>query len=112
EIADGQVYEFVCVFVEKADQIKKFAQRLKDSFIGDATVWCAYPKKSSKLYKSDITRDYGWQPLGDLGYEPVRQIAIDDDWSALRFRNVEYIKKFERDSKMALSEGGKKRLKK
>ncbi len=26
-----------------------------------------------------------------LGYEPVRQVALDDDWSALRFRRVEYI---------------------
>ena len=26
-------------------------------------------------------------------FEPVRQVAIDEDWSALRFRNVAHIKK-------------------
>lgn len=112
EIVGGQVYEFIFVFVEKADQINDFAQQIKDILIGDASVWFAYPKKSSKQYKSDITRDSGWQPLGDSGYEPVRQVSIDDDWSALRFRNVDYIKKFDRDPKMAISEGGKKRLRK
>lgn len=112
EIVGGQVYEFIFVFVEKADQINDFAQQIKDILIGDASVWFAYPKKSSKQYKSEITRDSGWQPLGDSGYEPVRQVSIDDDWSALRFRNVDYIKKFDRDPKMAISEGGKKRLRK
>jgi hypothetical protein len=28
-----------------------------------------------------------------LGFDTVRQVAIDDDWSALRFRRVEYIKR-------------------
>jgi hypothetical protein len=28
------------------------------------------------------------------GFDSVRQIAIDEDWSALRFRRVEYIKSY------------------
>jgi len=35
--------------------------------------------------------------LADDGYEPVRQVAIDEDWSALRFRKVEQIKKMTRN---------------
>jgi hypothetical protein len=30
----------------------------------DAVVWFAYPKRSSKKYKSGINRDNGWQILG------------------------------------------------
>ena len=26
------------------------------------------------------------------GFEPVRQVAVDEDWSALRFRRAEFIK--------------------
>jgi hypothetical protein len=44
------------------------------------------------------------------GYEPVRQIAIDDDWSALRFRKPEKIKKMVRD--FAVTDEGIKRTKK
>ena len=29
---------------------------------------------------------------GAAGFEPVRMVAIDEDWSALRFRRAEFIK--------------------
>jgi len=37
----------------------------------------------------------------------VRQVAIDEDWSALRFRRVEYVKKMTRDKKRAMTRAGK-----
>jgi hypothetical protein len=46
---------------------------------------------SSKRYKSEITRDKGWEVLRELGFDTVRSVAIDADWSALRFRRVEFI---------------------
>jgi hypothetical protein len=49
-------------------------------------VWVAYPKKASRRYGCEFDRDTGWQALGDAGFEPVRQVAIDEDWSALRCR--------------------------
>ena len=67
----------------------------------------AYPKGSSKNYTCDFNRDTGWQVLGNLGWEGVRMVAIDTDWSALRFRRVEYIKKMTRRKRMAMSKGGK-----
>jgi hypothetical protein len=77
---------------------------------GDAVVWFAYPKGSSKKYKSEITRDHGWQILGELGFEGVRAIAIDEDWSAIRFRRVEFIKVMKRGHKGMMSAPGKARL--
>jgi hypothetical protein len=46
--------------------------------------------------------------LGKLNFEGVMQVSIDEDWSALRFRHVDYIKTMKR--KKALSEKGKKRI--
>jgi len=54
-------------------------------------LWIAYPKKSSKKYKAIINRDSGWGELGLLDFEGVRQIASDEDRSALRFRKTKYI---------------------
>lgn len=68
--------------------------------------------KSSKTYKTDLSRDEGWQPLGALGYEGVRMIAIDDDWSAFRLRHVSNIKALTRRNKMVMSQEGKQRTKK
>ncbi len=78
---------------------------------GDSIVWIAYPKGTSKKYKCDFNRDTGWRVLGEAGFEPVRQVAIDEDWSALRFRRTKYIKSLTRSSNMALSSEGKRRTK-
>jgi hypothetical protein len=37
-------------------------------------------------------------------------VAIDEDWSALRFRRAEYIKTMTRDEKRAMSTPGKAKL--
>jgi hypothetical protein len=63
---------------------------------GDAIVWFAYPKGTSKRYTCDFNRDTGWDVLGRLGFEPVRQVALDEDWSALRFRRAEFIQSLRR----------------
>jgi len=103
-------YNFVLLFVKTLEELNKLAEISASSLNDDTYFWIAYPKKSSKKYKSDVNRDCGWEALGKMNFEPVTQIAIDEDWSALRFRKVEFIKKMIR--KDALSEEGKKRISK
>src|SRR5213593_3024925 len=45
-------------------------------------VWVVYPKGG----RADINRDSLWPILAELDMRPVSQVAIDDVWSALRFR--------------------------
>jgi len=59
---------------------------------GDAVLWFAYPKGTSKRYSCDFNRDSGWRVIRDAGFESVRLVAIDEDWSALRFRRLQYVK--------------------
>ena len=47
--------------------------------------WIAFPKKNSGTH-TDLTRDRGWEPVTEQGWLPVRQVSIDDHWTALRFR--------------------------
>ncbi len=51
----------------------------------DGVLWIAYPKKTSKLAR-DLSRDAVDERMRPTGWRPVTQVAIDDDWSALRFR--------------------------
>jgi hypothetical protein len=104
-----QKYEFALFFVKSCDEIIKYAELATNKLNEDALLWFAYPKKSSRKYKSDISRDSGWQPLGDLGFEGVRMIAIDDDWSALRLRQAKFIKSLSRDPKRVMSSKGNSR---
>lgn len=49
--------------------------------------------------------------MGEAGFEPVRMIAIDEDWSALRFRRAEFIKTMTRPKEWRFSAEGKSRKK-
>lgn len=65
---------------------------------GDAVIWIAYPKGTSKRYRCEFNRDTGWKVLAAAGFETVRMVAIDEDWSALRFRRAEFVKSLKRDA--------------
>jgi hypothetical protein len=104
--------DFALAFVTHQDEIDALTQAITTKIKGDATVWFAYPKQSSKRYTCEFNRDTGWTELGKAGFEGVRQVAIDEDWSALRFRRAEFIISMKRDSKMALSALGKARTSK
>ena len=42
-------------------------------------------KGTSKKYKCDFNRDTGWDELKAAGFDTVRAVAIDEDWTGLRF---------------------------
>lgn len=102
---------FVLAFVQSQEQINQMVPSIDSKLLPDGLFWIAYPKGSSKRYQCDFNRDKGWDILGKLGYEGVRQVAIDEDWSALRFRKTGFIKSLTRSEKMALSKEGKERVK-
>jgi hypothetical protein len=109
-LEDSNPIEFSLAFITKQKEIDSLAKKIGKRAKGDAIVWFAYPKGTSKKYKCEVNRDTGWQALGHAGFEPVRQVAIDEDWSATRFRRAEFIKKMTRDKQYALSPQGKARL--
>src|SRR5512139_999909 len=80
---------FFLAFVLTREQIDELARSLPPKAPGDSILWFAYPKGSSKRYRCDFNRDTGWDGLNEAGFSPVRQVAIDEDWSALRFRRKE-----------------------
>ena len=103
---------FALAFVTAQQQVNAIAPVIAKKTQSDAIVWFAYPKGTSKKYRSDINRDSGWDVMGQAGFEPVRQVAIDEDWSALRFRRVEFIKSMTRRESFAMTKQGKAKTKK
>lgn len=101
--------EFGIVFVTKQIEIDESIEKIKTKLNGDVILWYCYPKASSKKYQCDFNRDKGWYAIGNAGLEPVRQVAIDEDWSGLRFRKVEFIKTITRRESFAITKEAKKR---
>ncbi len=62
--------------------------RLRDDVVSparrDALTWVAYPK--ARQLGTDLNRDVLAELVKAHGVRPVRQVSIDDVWSALRLR--------------------------
>ena len=92
DLAKAKGAMFVIAFATTQAEVDRFAKQVVKATGGDAVVWVAYPKGTSKNYTCEFNRDTGWTVMRELGFDTVRQVAIDADWSALRFRRVEFIK--------------------
>jgi hypothetical protein len=109
DLKSASPIEFSLAFVTTQKEVDTLGKAIAKKAEGDAVVWFAYPKGSSRKYKSEINRDSGWKVLGDAGFEPVRMVAIDEDFSAVRFRRVEFIKTLTRGKEHRMSAQGKAR---
>lgn len=78
-------YDFVQVFVQNSDELARLAPLAQQACRFDGMLWFCYPKLSAKV-PSDLSRDRLWELMKPTGLAPVTQIAIDETWSALRFR--------------------------
>lgn len=112
DMVNSASIDFVLVFVTRLQEIETAITVIHPKLTTDAVLWFCYPKGTSKKYRCEFNRDNGWEALGKLGFEPVRMVAIDADWSALRFRKAEHIKSLTRKTSLAISEAGQSRTQK
>ena len=85
-------YDFILIIVRNQAEVEVFTPIALHNLICDGLLWFCYPKKSSKSFRSEIDRDHGWKRLNDAGFHGIRIVSIDNDWSAMRFRNIKFIK--------------------
>ncbi|MBO0687583.1 MAG: hypothetical protein J2P45_30915 [Candidatus Dormibacteraeota bacterium] len=74
----------VIAFVRRQADLAGTAWTALEAARQDRLAWIAYPK-AGKL-GTDLNRDRLAAAIAGQGVQPVRQVALDDVWSALRFR--------------------------
>lgn len=109
EVENLSEVNYALIFCTKKEEIDAFAHTIVPKLSDDTTLWFAYPKGTSKKYTCDFNRDNGWNVLGEYGFEGVRIVAVDADWSAIRFRKAKHIKTMTRS--FAMSKEGKEKAK-
>ncbi|MBT2225310.1 hypothetical protein [Nonomuraea sp. NEAU-A123] len=70
------------LFAADAAAARQLLDKHRDQLTQPATLWVAYPKGN----KADINRDTLWPIVAEYGLRPNGQVAVDEIWSALRFR--------------------------
>jgi hypothetical protein len=68
-VGDLQHVVFSLAFVTKQAEVDDLARAIAQKAQGDAIMWFAYPKASSKKYTCELNRNTGWAVLGELGFE-------------------------------------------
>jgi hypothetical protein len=70
------------VFADDAGSLRDILTAHRDQLARPGVLWVAYPKGN----RTDLNRDSLWPILGEYGMRPITQVAVDEVWSALRFR--------------------------
>ena len=84
DAAEAGAADAVLVFAENRKQLLTDGEPLVEAARRDALAWLAYPKGGQ--LGTDLNRESVVSLLAPRGIRPVRQVAIDGIWSALRFR--------------------------
>jgi len=87
ELAESKADGVDCVitFVQTKADVKSTAARTLKAVGERGLLWFAYTKKSGPL-RSDLSRENGWEPLFEAGFDTVAQISIDETWTGFRLR--------------------------
>jgi hypothetical protein len=78
-------FDVVLAFAKDQAQLREAAPRAVKAAKSQGILWLCYPKKTSPL-ASDLQRESLWPALKAFNWLPVSQVAIDETWSALRFK--------------------------
>jgi hypothetical protein len=70
------------IFADDAETLRGILAKQKEQLTSPGLFWVAYPKAN----RTNINRDTLWPILSEYAMRPISQVAIDEVWSALRFR--------------------------
>jgi hypothetical protein len=83
-------FDFIQLFVVSVREIHTLGTAVLKAARENGVLWISYPKKGGGL-ETDLSRDICCTEMKAYGLEPVSQVAVDDTWSALRFKPREAV---------------------
>ncbi len=78
------------VFVKNTKEFLDFLNKQLKHIETDSVLWFSYLKGTSGI-KTDINRDILRNTALDFGLKTVTAVAIDDTWSCLLLRPIEFV---------------------
>jgi len=87
EIDQRFPYHFMIIFVKNIAEVDKVAYEAIHNLSDDGVLWFCFPRKTSKKFETDLSKDFGWDSLNDSGFHKRRLITVNTDWSALKFKH-------------------------
>ena len=95
ELGSNTGYDAVLLFVKNAEELKRLGPAAIHAAKPNGLLWITYPKGGKSRGVTDlpatplwVQRDVLGEITSETGYKPVSFVAIDDNWTALRFKRV------------------------
>jgi hypothetical protein len=91
----NETYDVVLLFVNNTDDLRKLGPGAIGAAKPNGLLWITYPKGGPARGHTDLPATPWWvrhDVLGEVtsvtGYKPVAFVALDDSWTALRFKRT------------------------
>lgn len=91
----AEPFDAVLLFVKDADELRRMGPSAIQATRANGLLWIAYPKGGKTEGATDLPATPWWvqrDVLGEItsvtGYKPVAFVAVDEVWTALRFKRV------------------------
>src|SRR3990172_12798189 len=78
-------YDLIHAFVRWQKDLPNLFAKLKKHLRKDGLIWVSYPKTTSGV-ETDLNRDKLFELGAQEGVRAVSQVAVDEVWSAMRFK--------------------------
>jgi len=95
ELGADATYDVVLLFVKDTDELRRLGPPAIHAAKSNGLIWITYPKGGKTKGSTDLPATPWWvqrDVLGEItserGYKAVSFVAIDDTWTALRFKRV------------------------
>jgi hypothetical protein len=89
------LYDVVQLFVNNVDELRALGATAIRAVKPDGLLWIAYPKGGATRGPADLPATPWWtkrdvlgELTGETGYKPVAFVAIDETWTAMRFKKT------------------------
>ena len=93
EVQPSQVYDVVQLFVNSVEELRRLGPAAIGAVKPNGLLWITYPKGGQTRGVTDLPATPWWTQrdvLGEItsvtGYKPVAFVAIDENYTALRFK--------------------------
>jgi hypothetical protein len=95
DMQPDRTYDVVLLFVKDVDELRRLGGAAIHGVRSNGLLWITYPKGGQAAGETDLPATPSWvqrDVLGDItserGYKPVAFVAVDETWTALRFKKV------------------------
>jgi hypothetical protein len=90
-----RAYDAVQLFVRDTDELRRLGPAAINAAKPNGLLWITYPKGGKTRGATDLPATPWWvqrDVLGEItsqtGWKPVAFIAVDENWTALRFKRI------------------------